>query len=1237
MKRLRIWVSVIVVLAFAVLIGCGGGSSDGINGTNSQLKITTQSEIKENNIPSDKTFIATGSNTILTIPANSINSSYDLEINRINTAYLDSATLNYLKSSFGFDSNVEFFSPIMNYNISKVNNITNVFRASLHIDSDGFLLKNVGNILLKTDKTITDWTNKQYYLAYNNDKNTKWSYMPLNKEYFNNNFNQLNFNINKIAKYYVIIAIGIEFNNTSNTDIIKNIDIYAEPNTIIASDSGKFNEDMKLYVSLEYSGNNPFEYSFPSIELLSFTPFDFGNSVKSNIQKDYYSYEYKSFISPESNINGVATFTLILSTKNKDYDSNKFPENMFATAKFKSKSNKEYRSEPIKISFSKTSNTENDGSSSQDNIEFQSRTVRIDSQGRLPTITFPSGARIEASEKNTLQPGIKVTITEQKQNIQNTSYFDNSELLYTYIITAYLDSSSILGNKTSVTSLEKPLRVTLPSSDNTNGKGFIGIKESENDPWRFCSVDDGSTFAQEVSFNIYRLGTQFALVTFEGNTDNRLPEAYVTSFDTDAIPSIQVKDGKYQEDLKIEGIIKGVKLDSINPSDLRARITYRNNWAEEAPIKVNGINVAQTSKSDKTIPGYTYSHSFIVDSINESNLMSTNGDFTFKLNLNGVETQLFPSGFLIEFYNKVDSEKVLPYYYSEFFTVNLKELVNNAFTIKYNLDGGTVTQPNPTNYGEASETFTLIKPVKDGYSFIGWTGSNGNIPQITVSIASGSTGDKEFLANYTPISYSIVYNLNDGLLSAANPEKYDITSSTITLNNPTKEGYTFIGWSGTDLTGDNNLTVTIPCCSKGDREYTANWSKNSYSLSLNLGTGIASVEGEGIYEYGSTVTASCTMLDGYEFDSWTGDLTTATFTMPACNATMTANAKPINYNIVYNLNGGNMPDGIYNPINYDVTSATITINNPTKAQATIDGYTVFYLFDGWTGTGADTATTTINILQGSTGNREYTANWIALEMRPITAGTFMMGCPSDELGQSYDNRPQHSVTISQNFYIGKYEVTQEQYFAIMGTNPSYFGGNAYNPIRPTTTVKHPVEDVSWDDIASASECFLVKINDQLADQIPAGYRFDLPTEAQWEYACRAGTTTSLNNNTNITVASGTCPNLSVVGWYKAISEDKTHEVGSKVPNAWGLYDMHGNVWEWCKDWYGNYSSDNITDPVGTASGTYRVMRGGSWYDNPQYCRSAGNRITYDPIYGGYVKPTDKRNFLGFRLVLVPTD
>jgi uncharacterized repeat protein (TIGR02543 family) len=193
--------------------------------------------------------------------------------------------------------------------------------------------------------------------------------------------------------------------------------------------------------------------------------------------------------------------------------------------------------------------------------------------------------------------------------------------------------------------------------------------------------------------------------------------------------------------------------------------------------------------------------------------------------------------------------------------------------------------------------------------------------------------------------------------------KYDITSATITINNPIKEGYTFFGWTGTNL-NSASTTLKIPQGSAGNRNYTATWSKNSYMLTLNKGTGIAGVTGGGLKEYNSNVTASCTMLPGYEFDSWSGDFTSDTFNMPANNATMTANARVINYTITCNLGDGNV--AISNPTTYNVTSSDITLNNPSKD---------YYYFKGWTGSNGEVPQTTVNIPQNSTGNKTYTANY----------------------------------------------------------------------------------------------------------------------------------------------------------------------------------------------------------------------------------------------------------------------
>jgi len=214
----------------------------------------------------------------------------------------------------------------------------------------------------------------------------------------------------------------------------------------------------------------------------------------------------------------------------------------------------------------------------------------------------------------------------------------------------------------------------------------------------------------------------------------------------------------------------------------------------------------------------------------------------------------------------------------------------------------------------------------------------------------------------------------------------------------------------------------------------------------------------------------------------------------------------------------------------------------------------------------------------------------------IQPGTFQMG-------ESGVEGPVHAVTISHGFWMGEKEVTQAQYEALMGLNPSYFGGNP----------NFPVEQVSWFN----ARAYCAELTTQQAAQgnVPAGYQYRLPTEAEWEYACRATTTTSWNvgNTLNCTDA-----NLEAcVG--------STRTVGSYNPNFWGLYDMHGNVFEWCLDSYAEYSSNAVTAPFVTG-GPYRVFRGGSWFDNSYYCRSA---IRVSSV------PGDANLLIGFRVVLAP--
>ena len=219
---------------------------------------------------------------------------------------------------------------------------------------------------------------------------------------------------------------------------------------------------------------------------------------------------------------------------------------------------------------------------------------------------------------------------------------------------------------------------------------------------------------------------------------------------------------------------------------------------------------------------------------------------------------------------------------------------------------------------------------------------------------------------------------------------------------------------------------------------------------------------------------------------------------------------------------------------------------------------------------------------------------ISIDMVRVEAGTFTMGA-TPEMKNPYDwEKPTHRVTLTNDYYIGKYEVTQALWQAVMGNNPSSFKGDNL-----------PVESVSWDDCQE----FISKLN-----RI-TGKTFRLPTEAEWEYAARGG------NKSRGYQYSGS-NNLSDVAWYEDNCGKKTHAVGTKQPNELGIYDMSGNVWEWCQDWFGEYSSSSQTNPTGANSGSGRVRRGGSW--GTWVCCSSSR---------GVLEPNDRYDFLGFRLVL----
>lgn len=245
---------------------------------------------------------------------------------------------------------------------------------------------------------------------------------------------------------------------------------------------------------------------------------------------------------------------------------------------------------------------------------------------------------------------------------------------------------------------------------------------------------------------------------------------------------------------------------------------------------------------------------------------------------------------------------------------------------------------------------------------------------------------------------------------------------------------------------------------------------------------------------------------------------------------------------------------------------------------------------------ADTATT---------GSQELMKNSLGMEFIFISPGAFTMGSPAEAPCRN-DDETQHRVTLTRGFYMQTTEVTQGQWMAIMGHNPSSF---------KNCGTRCPVEDVTWEDVQE----YIQKLNRQ------TGQNYRLPTEAEWEYACRAGTDGPFNTgNCLLTSQANYDGNFPLVGCPKGRFRQSPMPVASFAPNSWGLYDMHGNVWEWCSDWYGEYPFGSVTDPVGPSTGTHRVLRGGSWRSVAERCRSTDRRFRM---------PDNASERRGFRLVL----
>jgi formylglycine-generating enzyme required for sulfatase activity/photosystem II stability/assembly factor-like uncharacterized protein len=396
-------------------------------------------------------------------------------------------------------------------------------------------------------------------------------------------------------------------------------------------------------------------------------------------------------------------------------------------------------------------------------------------------------------------------------------------------------------------------------------------------------------------------------------------------------------------------------------------------------------------------------------------------------------------------------------------------------------------------------------------------------------------------------------------------------------------------------TVDEGVNVTFTVLASGTAPLSYQWRKNGANISgaINASLALNSVSPASAGSYAVVVTNSVGSVTSAVALLTVNPLAAPTILTPPVSQTELAGANvtftviasgtaPLGYQ--WRKNGANIAGAV---------ASNLTLISVTATDAGSYAVTVSNAFGS---VASGVATLTVLSAPGT-------------NMVQIVPGSFVMGSPDTEVDRDSDESPQTTVTLTRGFWIGKYEVTQAEYQALMGNNPSSFAGD----------LSRPVEMVSWVD--ATNFCWALTQQERAAGRIPANYQYRLPTEAEWEYACRAGTTTRFSYGDDSGYAS-----LANYAWYSANSGSTTHPVGQKLVNPWGLNDVQGNVYEWCQDWFGTYPGGSVSDPQGPGTGSYRVIRGGYWFSNAYICRSA-DRDIHGPSsgYGG----------IGFRVVLAP--
>ena len=495
-------------------------------------------------------------------------------------------------------------------------------------------------------------------------------------------------------------------------------------------------------------------------------------------------------------------------------------------------------------------------------------------------------------------------------------------------------------------------------------------------------------------------------------------------------------------------------------------------------------------------------------------------------------------------------------------TVSLTE-----YAITYHLNGGSNHADNPAKYTVETETIALKDAERTGYTFMGWYANAGFTGEKVTQIGKGSSGNKALWAKWEAVTYDITYHLNGGTNDSGNPASYTVETETITLKDAAKANYTFAGWyEKADFSGEK--VTEIGKGSTGDRTFWAKWEIKKYGVIFSVegtpvnGTIKAEVDGNEIHtndkvEHGKTVIFTATPTSsGYVIGTW------------------------------------------------EVTPKDALIRTGDNAV-----------------TVKITAGTAVKVR--FVAGKTYTVNSVNFTMKDIAAVT------NGTLGHanySYNNAV-HTVSLTA-YRIGETEVTQELWQAVMGNNPSHFQGFWELPASGEVQGKRPVERVSWYECIAfcneltkkvaelgESQCVytvdghIYGTADAVAKKVPemdmSKKGFRLPTEAEWEWAAKGG-------KEHKWAGTNEESELGTYAWYGTNS--KTHEVKKKQANGYGLYDMSGNVWEWCWDWFSDLPNPLPADYLGAASGDDRVLRGGSWDDDADYVARA-YRDLYSPDNG----------------------